>query len=42
MQSEEIHRQAYNAAFQHFDVRCPGQDKPVDWTVAFYDDLQNK
>ena len=42
LQSEEIHRQAYNAAFQHFDVRCPGQQGPVDWSVAFYDDLQNR
>eukprot|EP00887_Chlorella_sp_A99_P007221 scaffold2.g7221.t1 len=42
VESEEIHRQAYNAAFRHFDVRCPGDDAPVEWSVPFYDDLQNR
>lgn len=33
---------AYNAAFQHFDVRCPGGEGVVDWSVEYYDDLQNR
>jgi beta-phosphoglucomutase-like phosphatase (HAD superfamily) len=42
VESEEIHRMAYNAAFQHFDVRCPGGEGVVDWSVEYYDDLQNR
>ena len=37
--SEELHRVAYNAAFEHFDVRCGG--KLVVWSEEFYDQLQN-
>lgn len=42
VESEDIHRMAYNATFQHFDVRCPGGDGPVVWTEEYYDDLQNR
>ena len=42
VESEDIHRRAYNAAFEHFDVRCPGQSGPIVWSVEFYDMLQNK
>lgn len=42
VESEEIHRLAYCATFQHFDVRCPNNpDVPVDWSVEYYDALQN-
>jgi hypothetical protein len=43
LESEDLHRQAYNAAFEHFNVRCPDvPDCTVDWTPEFYDELQNK
>jgi hypothetical protein len=43
LESEHLHRQAYNDAFAHFGVRCPpGADAPLDWDEAFYDDLQNR
>lgn len=42
VESENIHRVAYNAAFDNFDVVCPGNTATVDWTVEFYDMLQNK
>ncbi len=37
--SEDLHRVAYNAAFEHFDVRCDGE--LVVWSEEFYDMLQN-
>lgn len=42
VESEGIHREAYNAAFQHFNVVCPGTSGPLVWTEEFYDMLQNK
>ncbi|GJP46341.1 hypothetical protein CLOM_g5642 [Closterium sp. NIES-68] len=42
LESEDLHRRAYNAAFQHFAIRCPGEKAVVDWTTEFYDVLQNK
>lgn len=43
VESEDIHRRAYNAAFEEFDVRCPADtSSPVVWSVEFYDMLQNK
>ena len=30
---------AYNATFEHFDVRCGGE--LVTWSEEFYDQLQN-
>lgn len=44
LESEGLHRLAYNAAFAHFDLRYPGLESqgPVEWTEEFYDDLQNK
>lgn len=41
MESEDIHRRAYNATFEHFQVHCPGQQGAVEWSEAFYDVLQN-
>lgn len=43
VESEDIHRLAYNATFAHFDVRCPAAPAaPVVWSEEYYDDLQNK
>ncbi|KAI3434197.1 uncharacterized protein J3R85_006648 [Psidium guajava] len=40
LESEHLHRQAYNDAFAHFGVRC--SDQPLDWGLEFYDELQNR
>ena len=37
--TEELHRLAYNGAFEDFDVRIGGER--VDWKVDYYDVLQN-
>ncbi|KAL6859064.1 hypothetical protein ACP4OV_018066 [Aristida adscensionis] len=44
LESENLHRQAYNDAFAHFGVRCPpgGAADPLYWDEAFYDELQNQ
>lgn len=43
LESEHLHRQAYNDAFAHFDVRCPNSaSQPLNWTIEFYDELQNR
>ena len=42
VESEDIHRRAYNAAFEKFNVVCPGESATIDWTVEYYDMLQNK
>jgi len=39
IETEELHRIAYNAAFQEFDLKIDGT--PVDWSVDYYDILQN-
>lgn len=39
LESEHLHRQAYNDAFAHFNVRCSSQ--PLNWDLEFYDQLQN-
>ena len=39
LETEELHRLAYNAAFQAADLTIDG--KPVEWSVAYYDVLQN-
>lgn len=43
LESEHLHRQAYNDAFAHFNVRCPSSSsaQPLNWTPEFYDELQN-
>lgn len=42
MESEELHRVAYNATFQHFEIRPGGSENEVaHWSVEFYDKLQN-
>jgi beta-phosphoglucomutase-like phosphatase (HAD superfamily) len=44
LESEDLHQEAFNAAFQHFDVRCPDVDGGgvVTWGRELYDDLQNR
>jgi HAD superfamily hydrolase (TIGR01509 family) len=39
LETEELHRLAYNAAFQAADLTIDG--KTVDWSVEYYDVLQN-
>lgn len=34
VETEELHRRAYNAAFQAFGLTIDGQ--PVEWTVEYY------
>lgn len=42
LESEDLHRRAYNAAFQEFQVRSPASAaEPLVWTPEFYDELQN-
>ncbi|KAE8715795.1 Haloacid dehalogenase-like hydrolase domain-containing protein [Hibiscus syriacus] len=41
LESEHLHRQAYNVAFAHFNVRCPPSSHPLNWDPDFYDVLQN-
>ncbi|KAF7847009.1 hypothetical protein BT93_L3461 [Corymbia citriodora subsp. variegata] len=40
LESEHLHRQAYNDAFAHFGVCC--SDQPLNWGLEFYDELQNR
>lgn len=39
IETEELHRLAYNAAFNEFNLKI--ENEPVEWTVAYYDILQN-
>lgn len=39
LESEDLHRRAYNLTFEHFNVKCGS--KLVDWDTEFYDVLQN-
>lgn len=39
LESEDLHRRAYNAAFANFSLECNGT--PVVWSEEFYDELQN-
>jgi len=39
IETEELHRLAYNAAFTEFNLQIG--DEPVEWTVEYYDVLQN-
>ncbi|XP_004289309.1 PREDICTED: haloacid dehalogenase-like hydrolase domain-containing protein At4g39970 [Fragaria vesca subsp. vesca] len=41
LESEHLHRQAYNDAFAHFNVRC-SSSQPLVWDPDFYDQLQNQ
>ncbi|KAH7520494.1 hypothetical protein FEM48_Zijuj08G0149800 [Ziziphus jujuba var. spinosa] len=41
LESEHLHRQAYNDAFAHFNVRCSSSPQPLNWGTEFYDVLQN-
>lgn len=42
LESEHLHRQAYNDAFAHFNVRCSPSPQPLTWDPDFYDVLQNR
>ncbi|XP_061344566.1 haloacid dehalogenase-like hydrolase domain-containing protein At4g39970 [Gastrolobium bilobum] len=43
LESEHLHRQAYNDAFAHFNVRCTSSSaQPLNWGIHFYDELQNR
>ncbi|KEH20805.1 putative HAD hydrolase, subfamily IA [Medicago truncatula] len=45
LESEHLHRQAYNDAFLHFNVRSPSSSsssQPLNWDIEFYDQLQNQ
>lgn len=42
VESEDLHREAYNAAFAHFKACIPGKPGNIEWSEDFYDDLQNK
>lgn len=39
IETEELHRLSYNKAFNEFNLQI--DDEPVEWTVAYYDVLQN-
>ncbi|GFR50251.1 hypothetical protein Agub_g12437 [Astrephomene gubernaculifera] len=41
LESEDLHRRAYNATFRHFEVKCGDNKRVVDWDETFYDMLQN-
>lgn len=40
VETEELHRLAYNSSFKHFDLKLGGSEQ-VEWTVEYYDVLQN-
>ncbi|XP_043710637.1 uncharacterized protein LOC122659603 [Telopea speciosissima] len=43
LESEHLHREAYNDAFAHFNVRCPSfASETLNWDPEFYDELQNQ
>lgn len=44
LESEDLHRRAYNDAFSYFNVRCPSSPSqdPLNWDTHFYDQLQNQ
>uniref|UniRef100_A0A0C9QNV5 TSA: Wollemia nobilis Ref_Wollemi_Transcript_15522_1674 transcribed RNA sequence n=1 Tax=Wollemia nobilis TaxID=56998 RepID=A0A0C9QNV5_9CONI len=42
LESEHLHRKAYNSTFAHFNVCCPSLSIPVKWDADFYDQLQNQ
>ncbi|KAL3817642.1 hypothetical protein ACHAXA_011730 [Cyclostephanos tholiformis] len=39
IETEQLHRLAYNAAFREFDLKI--RNEPVEWSVKYYDVLQN-
>ncbi|XP_057970603.1 haloacid dehalogenase-like hydrolase domain-containing protein At4g39970 [Malania oleifera] len=43
LESEHLHRQAYNDVFAHFNIRYSSSpSQPINWASDFYDDLQNR
>lgn len=42
VESEDLHRIAYNRCFEHFKVSTDGGNSIVEWDVEFYDEFQNK
>eukprot|EP00568_Trieres_chinensis_P011072 CAMPEP_0183294642 /NCGR_PEP_ID=MMETSP0160_2-20130417/2897_1 /TAXON_ID=2839 ORGANISM="Odontella Sinensis, Strain Grunow 1884" /NCGR_SAMPLE_ID=MMETSP0160_2 /ASSEMBLY_ACC=CAM_ASM_000250 /LENGTH=341 /DNA_ID=CAMNT_0025455995 /DNA_START=59 /DNA_END=1084 /DNA_ORIENTATION=+ len=41
IETEELHRLAYNAAFDASELKVKGGSEKVEWTVEYYDVLQN-
>ena len=41
VETEEMHRVAYNAAFARFGLRIPSSGEEVVWSKSYYDILQN-
>jgi len=41
VETEELHRQAYNRAFADYGLTLPGQSSVIEWSVEYYDILQN-
>lgn len=41
LESESLHRSGYNDSFEHFNIRHEGKDEIVNWSVEYYDMLQN-
>jgi hypothetical protein len=37
--AEELHRRAYNASFEHYELTIDGA--PLSWSVEYYDVLAN-
>ena len=42
VESENLHRVAYNRCFTHFAVSTDGGASIVEWDPVFYDDFQNR
>lgn len=42
VESEDLHREAYNASFAHHNICCSGDETVATWSESFYDDLSNK
>lgn len=40
VETEELHRLAYNEAFVKFDLKLPS-GQPVEWTVEYYGKLSH-
>ena len=39
VRAEELHRRAYNASFEHYELTIDGV--PLSWSVEYYDVLAN-
>ena len=41
LESEDLHRRAYNASFEQFNVTIGDPPQPVEWSSEYYDELSN-